>query len=206
MTNTDLDIQKTSQAASVPTNSRYTFSQSEPVWLTHTSSSKHYFFGREQRKYRHHLTNTPFVLLHFTWFSLSLCLSAVRQHIFIFVRKPEEQTGHWTHVSHHPAPMLQIWHTNGNTTPPHFTCSPAIKSWWTPWCLQEDLITAQHDILDSVFCTLAFMRLDLFSCYLFYFIIYFDQLNTTRLKKNTWRAQTSAKQVISPHTVSYNLY
>lgn len=102
MTNTDLDIQKTSQAASVPTNSRYTFSQSEAVWLTHTSSSKHSFLPREQRKYRHHFGSTPLVLLPIHD-SVFLCVS-----IFIFLRKPEEQTGHWTHVSHHPAPMLQI--------------------------------------------------------------------------------------------------
>lgn len=66
----------------------------------------------------HHLGDAvtiSFSVLHMIQSSFQCqCPSGELQHIFSFVRKPEEQSGHWTHVSHHPAPAFQLWYRNGN--------------------------------------------------------------------------------------------
>lgn len=124
-------VWKTSQAASVPTNTGYTTSQSEAVWLTHKRSSHHCSFVLLRFILHLGYTITPAHAVFVIWWNLSLsaslfsdtgpdtkthqssllflwtpiCLCSLLQCIFSHVRKPsEERTGRQTDVPHlHPA-------------------------------------------------------------------------------------------------------
>lgn len=127
-----LGVRKTSQPASVPNNSLYTFPKSEAVSLTHKRSSKHSSFVEDkvnactQTHTRHHLDNA--VMSNFGVFcmiqssthrSRPVRPSGLLRCIFSLVRKPEEETGHRTRVSHHPgtdaAILSQNWKQNSST-------------------------------------------------------------------------------------------